>query len=313
MVECNKCYQVFKYKCHLERHLSSKTSCDKPEKIIKNITIKINEIDNEINTKDNLSIESKTKCSYCETIFNKKYNMTRHIQTSCDIRKQILENKNNYQIIIESKNKEIEEIKNNKQKEEVKKLKKQLKKNKIQNIQQNIQNLQSANEINNNDNKNTNINITLNNNQNLNEFGKEDLSHITLDDYKYYITNLLPGFIKYIEDIHFSDKMLSNRNICYSKIDSNHISTYKNNKWNASKKNDLLHDYVTKKIRTLDSKCNELENKKIIDEQKKDIYDDFINNYYARDDKERKEIYEDIALMLFNNRNKIDNYKQLLK
>jgi hypothetical protein len=59
----------------------------------------------------------------------------------------------------------------------------------------------------------------------------------------------------------------------------------------------------------LDSKCNELENKKIIDEQKKDIYDDFINNYYARDDKERKEIYEDIALMLFNNRNKIDNYK----
>ena len=59
----------------------------------------------------------------------------------------------------------------------------------------------------------------------------------------------------------------------------------------------------------MDSKCNELENKKIIDEQKKDIYDDFINNYYARDDKERKEIYEDIALMLFNNRNKIDNYK----
>jgi hypothetical protein len=113
MVECNKCYQVFKYKCHLERHLSSKTSCDKPEKIIKNITIKINEIDNEINTKDNLSIESKTKCSYCETIFNKKYNMTRHIQTSCDIRKQILENKNNYQTIIESKNKEIEEITKN--------------------------------------------------------------------------------------------------------------------------------------------------------------------------------------------------------
>ena len=307
MVECTKCYQIFKYKCHLERHLVNKTPCDKPEKIIKNITIKINEIDNEINTKDNLSIESTKKCYYCECNFTIKGNLTRHIQTTCDIRKELLENKNNYQTIIESKKKEIDEAKYIKKNKENKELKKKLKNNQIQNIQQN------ANEINNNDNKNTNINITLNNNQNLNEFGKEDLSHITIDDYKYYITNLLPGFIKYIEDIHFSDKMLSNRNICYSKLDSNHISTYKNNTWTASKKNDLLHDYVTKKIRTLDNKCNELEHKKIIDEQKKDIYDDFINNYYARDDKERKEIYDDIALMLFNNRTKIDNYKHLLK
>ena len=123
----------------------------------------------------------------------------------------------------------------------------------------------------------------------------------------------MPGLLKYIEDVHFSDKMPSNHNIYIPKINSKYIAIFEENKWNVKEKNDLLHKFVSKKISILDNKCEELEEKQKVEEKIIDLYNDFINNYYADNDENKKKIYEEICLLLFNNRDKIKDHDKLLK
>ena len=156
-------------------------------------------------------------------------------------------------------------------------------------------------------------NIIVNNKIDLNSFGKEDLSHITTEDYKKYITKLLPGLLEYIKKVHFSENMPKNHNICLPKINSKYLVIYDGKKWYATEKYGLLHKLVTKKITTLDNKCDIMENKNIIDEININSYNDFITEYCSGEDKDKKKIYDDIALLIFNNRDKIDNYDRLLK
>ena len=210
MFECNKCYKNFTHKYLLDKHLINKTPCDKPKKIIEYLTIKIDEININLDKLYNLSLQSKKKCFYCENNFSTKQNLERHIENYCIDKKKILEDKFKYIDIIENKKNDLKIIiENNKMLKKIKRLKRE--RNNI-----NIIN----NTINNNNNNNT-INIVMNNNIQLNAFGKEDLSHLNNDDYKNYITNLLPGLIKYITDIHYSDAMPANQNICIPKLTSN--------------------------------------------------------------------------------------------
>ena len=38
---------------------------------------------------------------------------------------------------------------------------------------------------------------------NINSFGNESLSHITINDYKRFLSGLFPGFIKFIEKVRY--------------------------------------------------------------------------------------------------------------
>ena len=300
MFECNKCYKNFTHKYLLDKHLINKTPCDKPKKIIEYLTIKIDEININLDKLYNLSLQSKKKCFYCENNFSTKQNLERHIENYCIDKKKILEDKFKYIDIIENKKNDLKIIiENNKMLKKIKRLKRE--RNNI-----NIIN----NTINNNNNNNT-INIVMNNNIQLNAFGKEDLSHLNNDDYKNYITNLLPGLIKYITDIHYSDAMPANQNICIPKLTSNIGMIYDGYKWISKDTHEIIHKLVRKNVPLLDNKLNELEENKIIDSNIYDSYNEAITLYYEKNDVKKK-IEKDLILKLYDNKIKIKNYKNLL-
>ena len=108
MNECNICGKSFRYNYLLVRHKNGKLSCNKSKKIIDNYNNKIIDIDNKLNNLYELSMESKTKCYYCENDYNNKSNLRRHIRSYCEERQKLLDDKNKCTDIINNKKKEEE-------------------------------------------------------------------------------------------------------------------------------------------------------------------------------------------------------------
>lgn len=80
---------------------------------------------------------------------------------------------------------------------------------------------------------NTNINIEkqMNNQINLNNFGEEDISHIT-DDYKMKMLTLPYGMIQnMIEKVHFNNKKPENKNIALTNKRENMIRVFRRKRW----------------------------------------------------------------------------------
>ena len=201
MVTCKICLKEFKFNYLLLRHNNSKKKC-KPinnndddfynideqsdieentidNKIFNNIKYnninkleeEIQIIDDNIINKTKISME-QLKCMFCNKDFSKKYNITRHLNNYCTSLKKLNEDKNK---MIEEINKLNEEINNVKTQMELKELRKvvsKILKRKPQNV--NITNNKITN------NKITNNNLMVN----INSFGNESLSHITINDYK---------------------------------------------------------------------------------------------------------------------------------
>ena len=233
MHQCNICKKEFKYKYLLTKHESRKRNCGNIEEIIENYTEKINEINKEILEKTELSLNKKMECLFCNKIFANKTNIKRHIDNNCNIKLELINEKlklENEINIINEKNKtrehenQIQELRNT--------ILKMLKK-------------QSANiNINNNSNKITNNNLVVN----INAFGNENLSHITKNDYKKYLSGLFSGFIKFIEKVHFDENMPENHNICITNLKSKYICVYDDcGKWIAKDKNETIDRFIDKK------------------------------------------------------------------
>ncbi len=170
MVECDKCYKEFNYQYLLEKHKTKKKSCDKPEIAIKNLTLKIEEINNNINNLEDLSIKSKTTCNYCNHKFTLKHNLTRHLHGDCKIKNKLLENKTKYDNIIALKNEEINKQKKleNEYSERFKEYKKETKK-----LKNSLKNYAIKN--------NNNLNIKMNNNVKLGPLSIEELLQMIND------------------------------------------------------------------------------------------------------------------------------------
>ncbi len=287
MYHCYKCGKEFKYKSFLDRHNSKKISCNKIDNINNNYDKRINDIDDEINNKIEESLKLITTCLFCNKIFSNKANTRRHIMDYCKNKSELLNKKN--AIIIE-KNTIIDNKKNQDKDEEIKELKNMvstlIEKQTVQNITNNI----------------TNNNIT-NNVIMINSFGKEDLSHITLQDYKQYLNTYFKGFINFIEKVHFDDNVPENHNICITNLKSKDIKVYDNGKWVAKPKTDIIDKFLRKKLNILIDKCEELEETDQITEKVVDKFSEFQINY--TDDKAKKTTKDDIILMMYNNKDKI--------
>lgn len=103
---CEKCGKIFKQKYLLTRHLNKKFPCDKID-TINNYHLKIiDRIDDEISKKTELSLETKTKCLFCDSVLINKGNLTRHLNNFCCVKKELLKEK---QKIIKKKEKLIED------------------------------------------------------------------------------------------------------------------------------------------------------------------------------------------------------------
>jgi len=200
MVTCKICSKEFKFDYLLLRHNNSKKKC-KPlnnnddfynieeqsdidedtinDKIFNNKKYNnISKLEEEIKILDDNIINNtkisldEIKCMFCNKDFSKKYNITRHLNNYCTSLKKLNEDKNK---MIEEINKLNEEMNNLRTQMELKELRRavsKILKRKPQNV--NITNNKITN------NKITNNNLMVN----INSFGNESLSHITINDYK---------------------------------------------------------------------------------------------------------------------------------
>jgi hypothetical protein len=143
---------------------------------------------------------------------------------------------------------------------------------------------------------NTTINTTnTTNNIQLNNYGNEDLSHIT-DNYKNHLLKIPYAMIpKMIEAVHFNDKKPENKNIILANKKENKIKIFSNNKWIYKDKDDIITNLINGKYYILDDHY---------DMQKLDI--DNYNNFREEYDENNKKILAMIKktcdLLLLNNR-----------
>ena len=138
---------------------------------------------------------------------------------------------------------------------------------------------------------------------NINSFGKESLDHITLDNYKKYLNGFFPGFINFIEKIHFDETAPQNHNLCITNLKSKFICVYDNGKWIVKDKDDIIDNLITKKYNLLGEKCEELEESKEISKKIIENFEEFCENYNSKE--AQKNTKKEALLMIYNNKDKI--------
>ena len=300
-VNCPNCNKLFSYNCHLIRHLNAKRKCKQNlEKVhniftddLKTLKSKYKKMVNQITINDESDINNN--CAYCFKTYSSKSNLSMHIKKSCKNRckmqDQLITIENlikNYKINI-SFNKKVNNTTSSKTSRN---------KNITNNIINNNLNINNLNNI-------TNNNVTLT----INPFGQEDLSHITAKDYKKYLSGFFPGFIEYIKKIHYADEMPSNHNIYISNLNSKYAYVYKDDKWNVEKKEALVDNIVSKKMLLLDSKCDELEKEGLLTDKIVHNHESFGKNYTNGGEESEKYLADDVMLLMYNNRDKIERIK----
>jgi len=296
MYKCEKCEKEFKYKYLLKKHENRKFKCNSVNSIntINNIKNnyedKIKNIENELEYKTKLSLEKKNICLFCNLSLSTKTSTSRHINKYCKVKKELINEKIK---LIQNKNETNDNDDNNKLKNELKVLKDKLEK--LETKQQITQN------------------ITINNTQNnlimINPFGKEDLSHLSVEDYKKFLNGFFPGFLKYVEKVHFDENAPQNHNICISNLRSKYISIHDGNKWVTKMRDDILERFINRKHNQLIDKREELEDLKKIDKKIIDNFDEFCES--LENNEAKKSIKNDIITMIYDNKNKIKSKNKI--
>ena len=239
------------------------------------------------------NVYKKFRCRYCNRSLNTKANLTRHLKHYC---KSYIPSNNVDEM--EQKIKNIEELLED-QKKQHEKEKKILYKQ-IEKLLDKVGNTTTI--------QNNNIESNIQNNIILNNYGKEDLSHIT-DGFKKQLIKIPYSMIpKMIEAVHFNDKKPENKNISIINKKDNLIKIFKDNKWVYQGKEETIHSLVDGNYYILDSFFeNNFENDES-GEPKHEIEITKTNyikfrEYFEKGDKELIEkLKKNCELVLLNNR-----------
>ena len=231
----------------------------------------------------------KFRCRYCNLMLKTKANLTRHLKMYC---KSYIPPNNVEEM--EKKIKNIEYLLEN-QKKQHEKEKKVLYKQ-IEKLLDKVGNTTTI--------QTNNIESNIQNNIILNNYGKEDLSHIT-DCYKSDLLKIPYSMIpKMIEAVHFNDKKPENKNISLTNKKDNLIKIFKDNKWVYQGKEETIHSLVDGKYNILDAfyeNCNF--NDKINGFALTKINYIKFREYFEKGDKELIEkLKKECELVLLNNR-----------
>lgn len=273
---CQRCMKVFPDSYKFKRHLMRKNLCKVKEGgkdisyeemwKIKFKDISFNEYKN--NKSNGQKNEKLYICENCGKILKHSSSYYRHVKKFCrinlkldEMKKEITEqNDLIYQLINLNKERKI-----------------------IYNTTNNTQNIFNQN----------NINITLNN------FGEEDLSHITETFLKDIIIHMNKmALVKYIQEVHFNNP--NNTNIKLLDDKTKFMMIRKNNEWILDNKNLVLDGMINLNMNRIQQAYKILEDK--IDDENKLVYKDYSNNTI-------EDIKEDTENMILNNQNSIIQYK----
>ena len=209
-------------------------------------------------------------CEYCQRTYTRNSNLTKHLKT-CKKKKEV-------EMLALTHNEEIIKIK--KELEELKK--------------------NSNNTINNNNSHN---NIVNNNTININNYGDENLKHLSNKDFAKLLDGIYNAVPKLIEKIHFDPNHPENQNIKYTNQRSPYLKVIKDNKWQLVSKKEELLDLIDNKCFMLKDKYYAiLEKKKYnITETQRDKIEEFMEKYHEEDKKMTLDLIERTELMLLNN------------
>ena len=270
---CESCNYKTSFSQNYNRHLKTK-------KHQANITKDSNSLINMVKTqkdpiktqkdpiktqKDPIKTQEFT-CDYCEKSFSSFAHMRRHEIHRCK------DNPNIINKILESKNRRIKKLEKDKEML-YKKISELISKVGDTNIQNNII---------------------------INNYGDEDMSHIT-DTIKNELLKIPYGAIpKLIESVHFNDKKPENKNIVMPNKKENILKIYHGDKWIYKNKNETIRDLIDSKYMIIDNHYDEV--KCNISNTIQQTYSKFQKYYEEGDEELIKELKKECDFVLLNHR-----------
>lgn len=296
---CVHCNYSSKLKANFERHEKSKKHRNKlielgllpkeTDHIIQNnpATIQNNPQIIQNNPANNPAIIQNNpaksfKCSFCPKTFTIHANKRRHEMYRCK------ENPDFMDKLLDAKNTKIKTLQKNyetlKQEKEEWKQEKEKLYNQVSTLLDKV--------------GDTNIQ----NNIILNNFGKEDLSHIT-DALKDELLKIPYCAIpKMIEAIHFNDEKPENKNILLPNKKENLVKVYEDNKWVYKNKSETISDLVDSKYNIIDDHYDDLDSKNEVSPFVKTTFTKFRKVYDEGDAEMVEKLKKECELVLLNNR-----------
>ena len=233
---------------------------------------------------NNHFIEKKVyKCNFCPKKFTLQSNRRRHEIHRCR------ENPDFVDKIIDAKNQKIKNLQRDKEALEKDKEKWELEKQELyKQVSCLIEKVGDTTNIQNN--------IILNN------YGAEDLSHIT-DGVKNELLKIPYGAIpKMIQAIHFNDDKPENKNIMLPNKKENLVKVFEGNKWVYKNKTETITDLVDSKYTIIDEHYEAMDSENKVEQNIKSSFTKFKNFYEEGDEEMVEKLKKECELVLLNNR-----------
>ena len=296
---CLMCKKIFIKKSSYIMHTEHKKKpCLKPEELrahfceqllINNVKSQKNEQKKHIFV-NNICKNINMVCEYCNKIFKKNYNLTRHLLT-CHVKNNI--NKEKEIEILKNKNDEIEKLKNENN----------ILKNDVEKLNNSLINLKPIIHINNNNN--IHINIV--------NYGQEDFSKLDIKKILKYDNSFIEMVFR---DIHCNRELPEYQNILLPSLSRYEIYIKLNNEWLKRNKKEILkeryliiRDYIME-LYTEESEKNKKKAEEIYYHFLKQIkLVDPTNTIYKPE--EEKKIIDGIANVLYNHKNNIKSINKI--
>ena len=217
------------------------------------------------------------KCNFCDYTTSRNSNFKRHIN-SCKVRKN---EESKYKLLYEKNESEKQNLIEQHQKEK-EMLYKQIDKllEKVGHTTNNIQN-----------------NIILNN------FGKEDLSHINRDFKSYLLKGPWTMIPRMIEKVHFDDKKPENKNILLPNKKEPYVKVFENATWKFRDRKETVKDLVDANYNRLDE-FYEKDGDTVLNEAQQTRYKNFQEKYDNYDPEILERVSKESELVLLNQQKK---------
>ena len=284
LYECQLCDFSSKLNSNYKRHINSKKH--KKRGLLEGVEVeKKNEKDQKKTILGPFLPEKETIlgpkkdhfCLQCNKVYKHKTHLYRHLKSSCKVLKVEQNELNNLKMIIGEQKKIHEENKKEK--------------NKLYDYIDQL--LEKTGD--------TNINIgnQTTNQINLNNFGEEDLSHIS-DNFKMQMLKLPYGGIQQmIERVHFSNIKPENRNIALTNKREKMIKVRNKKKWRYQDKDYTVDDLIKRNYNRLDEYYLEVAKNLMIDRHVR-RYEIFQKKFDTQDEALMKRLKKETEMILLS-------------